>query len=77
MTLLGKRNIHRCAPPISPGYPLLAMEGAHVTAARDEGKVWLCDYCDQHWSAERLGTGDRQGTFWVPISPRRARRLLR
>jgi ribosomal protein L37AE/L43A len=77
MALLGQSKPHHCAPPISPGHSLLCMDGGHITADRDEGKVWQCDDCGQRWHAQSRGRPPLNGTFWLPVSERRARQVLR
>lgn len=53
---------HECCPP----------GGTMSQAPNAPGSVWKCDQCDTYWIVK-----DHYVWRWVPISTRKARRLLR
>lgn len=66
---------HICSTP-HPRSTIIAIAGSpeyQPALSSATGGVWVCR-CGQHWYAEpRQGLG----VWWVPISARRARRLVR
>lgn len=66
---------HYCAVPVSYPVPAIALRDspeARITNLRDVGALWQCD-CGQHWHCTQLSGN----AWWWPISPRRARRILK